>query len=205
MANTIYWYQTKLSKAVITEAFDDLLKLEDSASDGLVDGDDLNKKIRDSKVYFMSSSNWLGGLIWYYIQQANEKNFRYDLTDFDNGQMQYTIYGKDQFYTWHRDQDIDTAYECKVFPSSGGNTAEDKVMLMGEHVRKLSFSLQLNGSNDYKGGELEIEDNASNLHEMEKAQGNLTIFDSRLRHRVNPVSKGVRRSLVGWVVGPRWR
>jgi PKHD-type hydroxylase len=205
MANTIYWFQTKLPKIMINEALNQLVTFENEAVDGLIDGDDLNKTIRDSKVFFLDASNWLGGFIWYYIQQANNNNFRYDITDYDDGSLQYTIYGKDQFYSWHRDQDIDTAYECKIIPSSETSSAEDKVMLMGEHVRKLSFSLQLNGANDYKGGELEIEDNQGNLHEMEKGQGNLTIFDSRMRHRVNPISKGIRRSLVGWVIGPRWK
>lgn len=205
MASTIYWFQTKLPKVVINEAFNQLLEYDDDTTDGLIDGDDLNKKIRDSKVYFLPSSNWLGGLIWHYIDRANRKNFMYDITDFDNTTMQYTIYGKDQHYTWHRDQDIDTAYECKYVPAHDGNTAEDKVMLQGEVMRKLSFSLQLNGENDYKGGELEIEDNSSNVHVMEKEQGLLTIFDSRVRHRVSPITKGIRRSLVGWVVGPRWK
>ena len=33
----------------------------------------------------------------------------------------------------------------------------------------------------------------------------MVLFDSRTQHRVLPVKKGVRKSIVGWTVGPRWK
>jgi predicted GIY-YIG superfamily endonuclease len=38
-----------------------------------------------------------------------------------------------------------------------------------------------------------------------KKKGVLIVFDSRAPHRVRKVTKGVRKSIVGWSVGPRWR
>ena len=38
-----------------------------------------------------------------------------------------------------------------------------------------------------------------------RQRGAIVLFDSRTQHRVLKVTKGVRRSLVGWVVGPRWK
>jgi PKHD-type hydroxylase len=38
-----------------------------------------------------------------------------------------------------------------------------------------------------------------------RRKGTIVLFDSRTQHRVLKVKKGVRKSLVGWVVGPRWK
>ena len=38
-----------------------------------------------------------------------------------------------------------------------------------------------------------------------KSRGTVIVFDSRTPHRVTPVESGIRKSLVGWVVGKRWR
>ena len=38
-----------------------------------------------------------------------------------------------------------------------------------------------------------------------KKKGTLLIFPSYLRHRVLPVTSGVRRSLVAWFWGPKWK
>ena len=38
-----------------------------------------------------------------------------------------------------------------------------------------------------------------------RQRGAIILFDSRTRHRVLKVRKGVRRSIVGWVLGPRWK
>jgi PKHD-type hydroxylase len=35
--------------------------------------------------------------------------------------------------------------------------------------------------------------------------GDALVFPSFLRHRVTPVSRGVRYSLVTWIEGPQWR
>ena len=38
-----------------------------------------------------------------------------------------------------------------------------------------------------------------------RQRGSIMLFDSRTMHRVCKVTKGTRKSLVGWVVGPRWK
>jgi PKHD-type hydroxylase len=48
-------------------------------------------------------------------------------------------------------------------------------------------------------------DESDGIYEVPKKKGLLVCFDSRARHRVNKVTSGRRKSLVGWVVGPRWR
>ena len=74
-----------------------------------------------------------------------------------------------------------------------------------DEIRKLSFSLQLSNENEYTGGEIEFKDVMGNTFFAPKNRGCLIIFDSRTEHRVCTVESGNRKSLVGWVKGPRWR
>ena len=108
-------------------------------------------------------------------------------------------------FTWHNDGDISTAFKPRLMPGSGINISEDQVFHKGECVRKLSFSLQLSDPKDYRGGEVEFYDSANKRYFAPKQRGTLIVFDSRLKHRVRTVKSGLRKSIVGWVVGPRWR
>ena len=73
-------------------------------------------------------------------------------------------------------------------------------------VRKLSYTFQLSDPSDYEGGVLEFQNpmNTNEIHVVEKKQGLMTIFDSRVPHRVTEVTSGTRYSLVGWVKGGRF-
>ena len=72
-------------------------------------------------------------------------------------------------------------------------------------IRKLSFSLQLSDPDDYEGGNVEFIDDSDKNFIGPRQRGTIILFDSRTKHRVNKVTKGVRRSIVGWVLGPRWK
>ena len=76
-----------------------------------------------------------------------------------------------------------------------------------ERVRKLSFTVQLSKDEEYTGGNLEFADFDDSKFKFKapRSQGSVIIFDSRTPHRVSPVESGVRKSLVGWVEGKRWR
>ena len=74
-----------------------------------------------------------------------------------------------------------------------------------EYVRKLSFTLQLSDPDDYEGGNVELINEANENYIAPRQRGTIILFDSRTQHRVNKVTKGTRRSIVGWVVGPRWK
>ena len=75
----------------------------------------------------------------------------------------------------------------------------------GEYVRKLSFTLQLSEPTDYRGGEVEFLDSEGQRFLAPKQRGTMIVFDARTRHRVRKVKEGLRKSIVGWVVGPRWK
>ena len=77
---------------------------------------------------------------------------------------------------------------------------------MDKH-RKLSMVIQLSDPKDYEGGILEIHANEHYPPPPDelKRRGTIVVFPSFLRHRVIPVTKGVRYSLVAWIEGPHFR
>ncbi len=70
--------------------------------------------------------------------------------------------------------------------------------------RKLSCSVQLSAASDYEGGDLDFHLSGLNRESI-RAQGTLVAFPSYLEHRVAPVTRGTRFSLVVWVEGPPYR
>lgn len=72
--------------------------------------------------------------------------------------------------------------------------------------RKLSCVVQLSDPADYEGGRFEITD-ASFPPDPEELinQGTVIFFPSFLRHRANPVTRGIRYSIAAWFEGPKWR
>ena len=85
------------------------------------------------------------------------------------------------------------------------NIHEDYLNLRNEYVRKLSFTLQLSEPDEYEGGNVQFIDDENKTFFAPRQRGSMVLFDSRTQHRVLKVKKGVRRSIVGWVLGPRWK
>ena len=102
--------------------------------------------------------------------------------------LQFTQYDgdKEQRYDWHVDHFLGDIEET---------------------IRKISFTILLN--DDFEGGEFEIEAGSPvadpRIHEIKLKKGDAVLFPSYQWHRVRPVTKGTRHSLVGWVRGPQWR
>jgi PKHD-type hydroxylase len=150
---------------------------------------EVKDSVRKSQHCWIPSTHWIGGFLWHYIRMANKDNFLYDISDIENNMIQYTQYNKGDFYKWHTDMDI-----CDI-------NEPDQL------VRKLSFTVQLTNDDEYTGGNLEFADFDDNTYRflVPKSRGTVIVFDSRTPHRVTPVESGIRKSLVGWVVGKRWR
>ena len=111
-----------------------------------------------------------------FIQKINRNHFGFENVQITE-QAQVSSYSKGQFYEWH----TDTRNTMKEEPP----------------VRKLSMTLLLNDPSEFEGGDLEIANET--LSPMK--QGHATIFASFLQHRVTPITKGVRKSLVMWFGG----
>jgi PKHD-type hydroxylase len=127
------------------------------------------------------NSDWLYQKFSSLVSAVNYDHFMYDVEGFEN--FQYTVYrSKDkQHYDWHID---------------AGNTSSP-------FERKISASLILTDPSKYEGGEFECVMNGR-VDEpfVAKAEiGDVIFFDSRMPHRVRPVTSGVRKSLVCWIMG----
>lgn len=119
------------------------------------------------------------------FHEANEY-FRFDLGGIP--EIQFTEY--DSSYKGHYDWHIDTGW-----------------LDVGANHRKLTAIVQLTDETEYSGGEFELDclTFSEPLPEKVIKQGTVFVFPSFLRHKVNPVENGTRRSLVAWMEGPKFR
>ena len=114
-------------------------------------------------------------------------------------------YSEGQFYGWHNDAGLATQYKPVSVGNRNDGLAQDFVNENIELVRKLSFAMQLSDPDDYEGGNVQLLDEAGNSYIVPRKRGTIVLFDSRTQHRVLKVTKGTRKSIVGWTVGPRWK
>ena len=206
MAYQSIWYYTDLPEKVVDLIEEDLSeKFEPQMGDSKLFGDALNKEKRNSQNAWIPTTHWCAGFLWHYIQRANRENFLYNLRNIDGESMQFTRYEAGQFYGWHNDAGLATQYK----PISVGNRSEglgqDFLNENIEIIRKLSFTLQLSDPDDYEGGNVQFLDESGKSYFAPRQRGCLVLFDSRTSHRVLKVTKGTRKSIVGWTVGPRWK
>lgn len=131
-------------------------------------------------LYPSEVTGWVFARLAGAVQAANDQFFGFDLSGMEQG-LQFTRYtAPGEHYDWHIDRGI------------------------GQGIRKLSFVVQLSDPTDYDGGELEIW-TGGEPHVADRTRGVITFFPSWTMHRVRPVTRGVRYSLVCWVSGPSFR
>jgi PKHD-type hydroxylase len=142
-------------------------------------------EIRDSLVSWIEPAK---DTVWIYDKLAgvasdvNDQFFGFDLSAFEE-KLQFTVYDSkegEQHYDWHID-------------SLGKGTVQ----------RKLSAVMLLSDPMDFEGGDLWI--NGFRRETLPKVKGRVYFFPSYTQHRVTPVTQGVRRSLVSWIIGPEFR
>jgi len=200
-----YWYFTS---AIPPKLCDDIInyglsQAESMARTGGYGDRELSKQeIKDMKRKRNSDLVWLSETWIYkelhpYIHQANKSagwNFEWDRSE----SCQFTKYKLNQYYDWHCDG-WDKPYHKP-------NTEEHG------KVRKLSMTCQLTDGSEYEGGELEFDFRNYEPHMREEVKhlkqakeilpkGSIIVFPSFVWHRVKPVTKGVRYSLVMWNLG----
>ena len=138
------------------------------------------------------NEQWLYDIIWPFMLQANaEAGWRYHIKAAESSQI--TRYKKGGFYEFHQDGNGDhlSAYDN---PSNA---------FMHGHVRKLSMSVMLN--DNFEGGAFEFATYSKEkctVTPIEATAGSVIVFPSAMEHRVAPVTKGIRYSVVTWLLGP---
>ena len=115
------------------------------------------------------------------MKQTNGNHFGFEGMQITE-MAQYTEYPEGGFYDWHVDNDLHCANEPPV--------------------RKISMTCLLSHESEFEGGELQIE---KDKNKIKLVQGQAIFFASFLLHRVAPVTRGVRKSLVMWFGGPPLR
>lgn len=196
----LVFFMTELPKDVVKILVKELEeKYDEQCEPSLLHGAVNYNKLRNSFNAWVPDSSWVAGFIMHYVMKANQTNFKYDIDNIDGNNIQYTRYGPGQTYGWHQDHGL-----IDMQRSKPRNSNEDDVVV-NEGQRKLSFSLQLSEPDEYSGGNFQLIDDNNDFMIAPRQLGSLIVFDSRMRHKVCPVKTGTRRSLVGWVMGPRFR
>lgn len=152
----------------------------------------VKKQIRTSNINFHypnQRNSWIFERINFGANDINSKFYHFDLYGYDS--FQYSEYrglegGK---YDFHMD----------VFT--------DEESLQAPMMRKLSLVLLLSEPGvDFEGGEFQMNTSSEDkLKTLEMRKGTLIAFPSFMIHRVTPVTKGIRRSIVVWVEGPKFK
>lgn len=160
----------------------------------LIDGTTLTKngiEHRKSKVNFYYANDeklsWVFTRINSFLDDVNSVYFNFDLNGYDT--LQYTEY----------DAEEGGKYDYHMDTITGLNMPADQY-----ETRKLSLTMLLNDPNeDFTGGDFSVytgeEENVS------LKMGDIVVFPSFMVHRVNQITKGIRKSLVIWVYGPKFK
>jgi len=210
LINYYYYFQSALSPKLCDEILsyglkhDTQMAVTGGVSRNVETGKKLTKKDisnvqkkRKSDITWLND-RWIYKEIHPFIHEANAKagwNFQWDFSE----SCQFTKYGVGQYYGWHCDS-WDKPYEKPDDPNSDGK------------IRKLSVTISLNDPSEYEGGNLEFDfRNQVDWERNKKAKvkscteirprGSIIVFPSFVWHRVSPVTKGTRYSLVIWNLG----
>ena len=214
------WYYWYFKSAIPEKICDDIVRYGKEQDKQMALTGNLDKAVKDlselelkniqkkrkSDVVWMSDK-WIYKEIHPYIHQANRDagwNCEWDWSE----SCQFTKYGVGQYYGWHCDS-WEVPYQREKL--------EDGTYPMDHgKIRKLSVTISLNDSSEYVGGNLEFDfRNQTDWERDKKAKikscdeirprGSIIVFPSFVWHRVAPVTKGTRHSLVIWNLGYPFR
>lgn len=142
---------------------------------------------RKSKVRWLDRENFgdIYDILETYMHTSNTESFGLDVWD-KAVDVQYTEYfgSEGGHYDWHHDV----------------HWSDPKAS-----QRKISIVIQLSDPDDYEGGDFEFMFCETPSKDLFSKKGSVLAFPSHQVHRVTPVTKGTRRTLVAWFEGARWR
>lgn len=155
-----------------------------------ITGDKLvNKSVRSSRLRWIDEFKHteLNTIFHSYVHTANRDRLGFDIS-YGSGSYQYTEYHAEEggHYGWH----IDCLYN--------NNAILD---------RKVSLCVHLSDPSEYEGGVFCMDTCVTPKFDVKDftPRGSILIFPSYIKHCVTPVTRGIRKSLVAWYGGPRFR
>ena len=176
-----YWYWESAIPEYLIQCIDEECKYitfgKGSTFRAVASGKEESKDIRDTDVMVFDPIHWYCGILFNMALHAN-RNAEWNYSVLGPEALQIAHYNVGQHYDWHT----------------------DSILLSREEIlRKLSVICMLSDKSEYEGGVLEIE----NVGEIQLNKGDVLVFPSFLKHRVTPVTKGIRKTAVVWVNGYR--
>jgi len=156
---------------------------------GLICNNEIDESTRRSDISWIQindDNNWIYQKIQEAINWANTRYYNFDLTWIEH--LQLTSYSAEQRGCYAQHLDVSTSAKTQF--QTG--------------LRKLSVTVQLTNEEEYQGGDLKIYD-GSDGQIVPRQQGTVIVFPSFMLHEVTPVTQGIRKSLVAWAHGPRFR
>lgn len=183
---TAYHYETNLFSP---SEIDWLLKSHENIPFELgkiVNKEEEEHEIRKSQIKWFQPSiypefDWVYNRLQIAIERSN-KNWNFSLYTMPEP-IQYTEYTLGGgHYDWHMDVGPGERMSC----------------------RKISITVQLSSPEEYEGGYLQFL-RRPEPENAPKDLGAVVVFPSYMMHRVTPITKGIRKSLVLWVGGEPYR
>jgi PKHD-type hydroxylase len=158
---------------------------EEQAKDAAVNNagkEESRDDLRKSQIMFLKpgSTDWIYNRLSEACIQVNTNRYKFEILGFQT-ELQLASYSNAGFFDWHMD-------------FGAGDISN----------RKLSITVQLSDSSEYEGGDLQFMIN-QNIVNAPREKGTAIIFPSFALHRVTPVTKGTRKSIVGWIAGPPYK
>lgn len=165
---------------------------------GVVGSNDKDSQIRKSNISWFRDESWIAKWV---IRGARDviEDWGWEVSEPEP--LQFTMYNApDGHYTWHKD-----TYDTRQKEITENNDIYNR-------QRKVSVVCNITDPSEYEGGELEIidptagpDDDETRIIKISKDRGNVIVFPSFLFHRVTPITRGTRYSLVCWFRGPEFR
>ena len=143
----------------------------------------LDLTYRDSEIVFLPATPELEPVyqkLTDMVKHLNNTFFKFHLNGFSDP-IQYTEYHAP---TGNYDYHTDRVYKGRI--------------------RKLSVTVQLTDPSEYEGGDFQILEGKEPIN-LPRERGMVLAFPSFVLHRVSPITKGTRRSLVAWCTGDQFK
>jgi len=179
-----YWYKEGLD-LIDVQKVEDLADTYPYTKGTIIGNDEIVESVRKSKIKWLypnDDSQWLYDKIINMVVEANKTMWNFNLYSVIDS-IQYTVYSEGGgHYDWHMD----------IGPGSISH-------------RKVSVTIQLSDPSEYEGGDLELWYGGGGVIQIPKNKGLTVIFPSFSMHRVTPITKGTRKSLVLWLGGEHYK
>ena len=156
-----------------------------SPAEILTDNEPVDNLYRRSEILFLDDMEIFTPLystIFEKVMAVNTVHFKYSINYSEA--FQYSLYKEENagYYDVHTDSQL---------RNTNGST------------RKISFSILLNDPREFEGGKLMLHSTRDPM-ELDLNKGDMVLFPSFVPHSVTPVTKGIRKTLVGWICGPNF-